>query len=508
MKKLILFLSFFFNTLFVFASDKNDDFNISYIIFFFTIISIISIISLIRQGRIEQEEIAEQERLEKERIEKEIQINPCINILKSISDYVINLKLNYTSDVIDDFVDFNLNYDDELKYTFSISDNKNLLIITFDNFDYNIELKSISNFNGKRYSFENNMFNDGINSLILSDDESIEYFYNKSEESINNIKLFLSKILENRKDIIYKCLNKLETETFIFDNLYRLETSDCITRNYRGNDFSWYLMTFNNINYFSFNIEIDKVTYEITEDDSIIERNILNKIKDIIDKKINEYTSNFISNILSSDFPSKNIYYIDNKGEIEFCCVSGDDIEKDYKLYIDSTKKNSVRITYKYMKNGDSDNQEIYKNVIIPKTLYFKLYNKLNSVCINKKQISKEVKEEGIVYLMKSITNRNIYKIGVTNRTINERLYELNNNDFYKDYNLVSHIHFKCKDYKNIESKLHVFFKEYRLFKKNGFDRDTELFEDQFNTIVEDFENFHNMLLTSRIHDVEEIICD
>lgn len=67
----------------------------------------------------------------------------------------------------------------------------------------------------------------------------------------------------------------------------------------------------------------------------------------------------------------------------------------------------------------------------------------------------------GYVYLMKSKIHKNTYKIGITNRSIEERLFDLQRDRTYGSYNLAPLIHIKLKNYNQVEQVCHKFFEEY-----------------------------------------------
>lgn len=91
----------------------------------------------------------------------------------------------------------------------------------------------------------------------------------------------------------------------------------------------------------------------------------------------------------------------------------------------------------------------------------------------------------GIVYFLKSKTHKDTFKIGVTNRTIEERVRELQLNPKYGSYNLVPVFYVKLKNYTQVEQVCHKFFENFRLCKKNDLFIDTELFKTDLDLLSE-----------------------
>ena len=91
----------------------------------------------------------------------------------------------------------------------------------------------------------------------------------------------------------------------------------------------------------------------------------------------------------------------------------------------------------------------------------------------------------GIVYLLMSKIHKDTYKIGMTNRTLNERLFDLQRDRTYGSYNLTPVIHIKLKNYSLVEQVCHKYFENFRLCRKNDLFIDTELFKTDINFIDE-----------------------
>ena len=91
----------------------------------------------------------------------------------------------------------------------------------------------------------------------------------------------------------------------------------------------------------------------------------------------------------------------------------------------------------------------------------------------------------GIVYLMRSKNHWNTYKIGITNRTVEDRLYELLRNPTYGSYNLFPAAYIKLKNYNVAEQVYHKYFENFRLCRKNDLFIDTELFQTNEDLINE-----------------------
>lgn len=97
----------------------------------------------------------------------------------------------------------------------------------------------------------------------------------------------------------------------------------------------------------------------------------------------------------------------------------------------------------------------------------------------------------GTVYLMKSQTFKNTYKIGITS-DLERRTKELRKDHRYGAFVLNPIASLDCKDYTLVERVLHKFFEDFRLSKGNDNNEvavDTELFID-IDTIEEEFNLF------------------
>jgi hypothetical protein len=112
--------------------------------------------------------------------------------------------------------------------------------------------------------------------------------------------------------------------------------------------------------------------------------------------------------------------------------------------------------------------------------------------------VSENIEEEenidtfGIVYLLKSKSFNDTYKVGKT-KNITQRLSELSKDHRYGVFDLVEIMRIECEDYSIIERVLHKFFEDFRLCKKNEIKVDTELFIN-IPTIELEFELFAEML--------------
>lgn len=98
----------------------------------------------------------------------------------------------------------------------------------------------------------------------------------------------------------------------------------------------------------------------------------------------------------------------------------------------------------------------------------------------------------GIVYLLVSDRYSDTYKIGVTSRSIEERMNELKTHQIYGIFNLYPKMYFKCDSFTLIEEVMHKFFEDYRIGRYNKKDA-TELFQGNVS-IEEEFELFYRML--------------
>jgi hypothetical protein len=106
--------------------------------------------------------------------------------------------------------------------------------------------------------------------------------------------------------------------------------------------------------------------------------------------------------------------------------------------------------------------------------------------------IEENVNTFGIVYLLKSKSFNDTYKVGKT-KNITQRLSELSKDHRYGVFNLSEIMRIECEDYSIIERVLHKFFEDFRLCKKNEIKVDTELFIN-IPTIELEFELFAEML--------------
>jgi hypothetical protein len=113
-------------------------------------------------------------------------------------------------------------------------------------------------------------------------------------------------------------------------------------------------------------------------------------------------------------------------------------------------------------------------------------------VVIENIDIEENVDTFGIVYLLKSKSFNDTYKVGKT-KNITQRLSELSKDHRYGVFNLEEIMRIECEDYSIIERVLHKFFEDFRLCKKNEIKVDTELFIN-IPTIELEFELFAEML--------------
>jgi len=101
----------------------------------------------------------------------------------------------------------------------------------------------------------------------------------------------------------------------------------------------------------------------------------------------------------------------------------------------------------------------------------------------------------GTVYLMKSQTFKNTYKIGITS-DLDRRTKELRKDHRYGAFVLKPIASIECQDYTLVERVLHKFFEDFRLSKGNDNNDvavDTELFID-IETIEEEFKLFCELI--------------
>jgi len=113
-------------------------------------------------------------------------------------------------------------------------------------------------------------------------------------------------------------------------------------------------------------------------------------------------------------------------------------------------------------------------------------------VVVENIDIEENVNTFGIVYLLKSKSFNDTYKVGKT-KNITQRLSELSKDHRYGVFNLEEIMRIECEDYSIIERVLHKFFEDFRLCKKNEIKVDTELFIN-IPTIELEFELFAEML--------------
>ena len=115
------------------------------------------------------------------------------------------------------------------------------------------------------------------------------------------------------------------------------------------------------------------------------------------------------------------------------------------------------------------------------------------------------VDSKGIVYLLRSKTYPGTYKIGITIRTMEDRITELRKDNRYGVFNLETVMYVKCNNYQLVEQVLHKFFEDFRLGRDNELSVDTELFKDN-DTIEEEFKLFVEMLQKNPRYKVGELI--
>jgi hypothetical protein len=107
-------------------------------------------------------------------------------------------------------------------------------------------------------------------------------------------------------------------------------------------------------------------------------------------------------------------------------------------------------------------------------------------------EIKEEFNKKGIIYLLKSESFEDVYKIGKT-INLDKRLNDLKKDNRYGVFDLNVLMYIECPDYSIIERVFHKFFEDYRLCKKNNIGVDTELFKG-VSTIVEEFKLFGEFL--------------
>lgn len=150
---------------------------------------------------------------------------------------------------------------------------------------------------------------------------------------------------------------------------------------------------------------------------------------------------------------SSTIYNLSEKGIQEYITLTTD-IEEIEEEIID---------TVDYLINVDADFEEELKN------------------------------NKGVVYLLRSINFPDTYKIGMTSKTVQDRIVELTKDKTYAIFNLEPVMCITCNEYLTIERVLHKFFEDFRLDRKNGEYINTELFKND-ETIELEFELFYDML--------------
>lgn len=199
------------------------------------------------------------------------------------------------------------------------------------------------------------------------------------------------------------------------------------------------------------------------------------------------------------DVEQKRIYYI-SKGT--------EKTEKQLKLQIRAELTAEVakiwNINLKYI-SRDNNSPVIYSITEEGKRYYEETYleNTTDSIIVDQENNKNEIIEDesiedeittiGIVYLLRSLTYRDTYKIGKTIRTIEERVEDLKRDSTYSIFNLKPIMYIICSDYDLIERVFHKFFENYRLCRRNTMLRDTELFKD-LDSIETEFELFANFL--------------
>ena len=116
----------------------------------------------------------------------------------------------------------------------------------------------------------------------------------------------------------------------------------------------------------------------------------------------------------------------------------------------------------------------------------------IEDIDITDVEITEEFNKRGIIYLLKSSSFKDVYKIGKT-IDLNKRMYDLKRDHRYGVFALEPIMYIDCEDYHIIERVFHKFFEDYRLCKKNDILVDTELFKG-LDTIEDEFKLFSDFL--------------
>jgi hypothetical protein len=183
------------------------------------------------------------------------------------------------------------------------------------------------------------------------------------------------------------------------------------------------------------------------------------------------------------DIDKKRQYYIDKGIE-----KTEKQLRNQIYAEIGSTFYDNKNKIYTYF-NISNDRPHLYSLTEEGKAKYGELLEDVEEIYLDEPILIEEPKgnndDIGIVYLLKSKIHADTYKIGMTNRTVEERLYDLQRDRTYGSYILEPLIHVKLKNYSLVEQVCHKYFENFRLCKRNDLFIDTELFKTDVNLLNE-----------------------
>jgi hypothetical protein len=118
-------------------------------------------------------------------------------------------------------------------------------------------------------------------------------------------------------------------------------------------------------------------------------------------------------------------------------------------------------------------------------------------------EIETNSETEGFVYLMKSNTVNDFYKVGYADEDVDKRCSALSADKKYGCWNLEVVGYIKSKNYKRLEKAFHNHFAPKRIFIENGCNQDTELFNS--HTFVKDFKDYLNLVKSQNYYEISEV---
>lgn len=110
---------------------------------------------------------------------------------------------------------------------------------------------------------------------------------------------------------------------------------------------------------------------------------------------------------------------------------------------------------------------------------------------------------DGVVYIMKSNTFNDIFKVGYADRDAELRCSALSSDKKYGIFNLEVIGFVRCKNFKRLEKAMHNHFAPVRIFSENGCNLDSELFNSK--TFPQDFKDYLELLVRQKYYQISEV---